>query len=239
MGRSKGLSRVGLSAGITLLAAAAPAATPSPITSCPYTISAPGSYAVVNNLVSSGTCITILANGVILDLQGHTITGNGTGHGIIDNQRGGDSTAPVQTDITIKNGVISHFGTGVATSGTEFATITEIIAQQNTFDGIDFGNSSTMTSTSSLQNGRDGIEVGGNSSVVDVQADRNGRHGFRTDAGNLSLTNVEASSNGGYGVNIFYNLTVFDSSFENNASGGILLTFCCAVVINSKVNNNQ
>jgi hypothetical protein len=59
--------------------AAKSAAAPTPISACPYTITAPGNYVVTGDLTARGTCIsfaTPLSN-VALDLQGHTITGNG------------------------------------------------------------------------------------------------------------------------------------------------------------------
>src|ERR1039458_3298480 len=47
----------------------------TPISSVPYTISAPGSYYLTGNLaVSSGTAITIAANQVTLDLNGFTLS---------------------------------------------------------------------------------------------------------------------------------------------------------------------
>ena len=43
-------------------------------------VSASGTYTVTKNLTATGTCITITAAAdVVIDLHGHTITGNGTG----------------------------------------------------------------------------------------------------------------------------------------------------------------
>jgi hypothetical protein len=55
------------------------------ISTCPITVSASGVYTVTKNLTATGTCITITAAAnVVIDLHGHTITGNGTGNGITD-----------------------------------------------------------------------------------------------------------------------------------------------------------
>src|ERR1017187_8409666 len=73
----------------------------TPISSVPYTISAPGSYYLTGNLaVSSGTAITITASQVTLDLNGFTLSSTEatpTGTGILL-EVGGNS------DITIRNG---------------------------------------------------------------------------------------------------------------------------------------
>jgi hypothetical protein len=61
----------------------------TPISSAPFTITAPGSYYLTTNLtVSSGNAITIATNGVTLDLGGFTIkstAASATGYGILIN----------------------------------------------------------------------------------------------------------------------------------------------------------
>ncbi len=64
------------------------------ISACPTTISTPGTYTVTKNLKATGTCITVATSAtpsgtlnnvdIVIDLHGHTITGNGTGSGITD-----------------------------------------------------------------------------------------------------------------------------------------------------------
>ncbi len=53
------------------------------ITSCPYTINSNGTYYLANNLVSSGDCIIVNAQNVVIDGQGYSITSSG--HGIFIN----------------------------------------------------------------------------------------------------------------------------------------------------------
>src|SRR5439155_17855189 len=67
-----------LFAGLALsFLAVQPAAAATDINNCPFVITAPGQYRVANDLVSAlpGSCITVLANDVHLNLVGHTITG--------------------------------------------------------------------------------------------------------------------------------------------------------------------
>jgi hypothetical protein len=82
------------------------------------TISQPGSYKLVQNLTftsSSGTCLTITANFVTLDLAGFTINkpnGQGPGNPTMAIAAGADTNG-----ITVRNGSISGFGAGVDLGG--------------------------------------------------------------------------------------------------------------------------
>src|SRR6185436_7417404 len=78
----------------------------------PYTINQPGCYCLAGNLttvLSSGNAITIDADNVYLDLDGHTI----------DNRGAGNSTAALgvyaynRANVTVRNGAIRGFYTGV------------------------------------------------------------------------------------------------------------------------------
>ena len=74
-----------------------------PISSLPFTISAPGSYYVTTNL-ASGLGISINASHVTLDLSGFTLSGAaGTPTSGID-------VSGTQTNITIRNGVLQGWG---------------------------------------------------------------------------------------------------------------------------------
>jgi hypothetical protein len=92
----------------------------TPISSVPFTISVPGSYYLTTNVnVTTGNAITIVTNGVTLDLNGFKISstaGSATGIGILLN--GG------LRNITIANGFIqggvTNNGSGVF-SGTGFS----------------------------------------------------------------------------------------------------------------------
>src|SRR2546421_1759954 len=55
----------------------------TPITQC-TTITQPGSYIVVQNLVAAGDCLVVAADFVSIHLAGSLLIGNGTGTGIRD-----------------------------------------------------------------------------------------------------------------------------------------------------------
>src|SRR5262245_30870071 len=81
-------------------------AQPTPISTCPFTITTSGNYVVTQNLIATGTCITIDADHVALDLNGRSIQGDGTGAGISDGGTGNNG-------IIIARGTIGNFLTGI------------------------------------------------------------------------------------------------------------------------------
>jgi hypothetical protein len=129
-----------------LLGSPAWAASPIPISACPFNITAPGNYAVTRNLTSVGTCITILVDGVAIDLQDHSITGNAVGIGI-------SSSGP---HVVIANGTIARFGSQGINAG-DGALVANMTVQDNTLDGVAAG---TVVDSVISGNGQDGISSG-------------------------------------------------------------------------------
>jgi len=79
--------------------------------------------------VIGGTAFIIGADGITLDLNGHTVTGDGTGRGV-DNSGGyilfGDPSVAGYDNVTIKNGVIDGFATGVFLVNVSGNTLSEL-----------------------------------------------------------------------------------------------------------------
>jgi hypothetical protein len=93
-------------------------AAPRSIDAC-TTITKPGSYALSDDIVyggpSTGTCVSVMVGKVSINLDGHTIS-NGNPPGF------GNQGAAIRSDndtehVTVRNGVISGFGNGVALGG--------------------------------------------------------------------------------------------------------------------------
>ena len=85
------------------------------ITSVPFTITKSGTYTFDKNLTLSGNslyAITINASNVLIDLSGFTLK-NGTG------TNGGILTTTATTNVTIQDGTISGFTTGVGLQGSQ------------------------------------------------------------------------------------------------------------------------
>ena len=80
------------------------------------TIDQPGSYIVVRNLKASGDCLVITADGVTVDLNGFTLTGEGSGTAIKGPEVPPRTLAAIRT--TVRNGHITHFARATDLSGT-------------------------------------------------------------------------------------------------------------------------
>ncbi len=89
------------------------------ITSLPYTISSPGVYILTQDFLdlnlASGSAIEITSSDVVLDLNGHTISNTTAGAGTIAD----GVLATDQSNVTVRNGTIQGFMTGVALTASD------------------------------------------------------------------------------------------------------------------------
>ena len=117
----------------------------TPIRALPFTISTPGTYVLKSNLTYAGNgnnfnqgAITINAAGgtVILELKGFTITNAGNN----DPTTGGSFTSGISIQsfpggtppvVTIRNGTITNFATGIYDVGASDITINRVVFNQN------------------------------------------------------------------------------------------------------------
>ena len=207
------------------------AASPTPISSCPYSITTPGNYVVTTNLTSSGSCITITVDDVSIDLQGHSITGTAGGFGI-----GGNNNE------VITNGTVTKFAIGLNLPG-YFNTVSGMTVEQNSGSpgqGILLGYGSTVTDTSVSGNTAMGIQ--GNTIMVNNSSvDNNDDLGIS--GNNLVVINSEVNNNGIGGIDIFTNENetgyVAGVSAKNNGGAGISIHgYGSGQVIDSNVTGN-
>jgi Right handed beta helix region len=236
-------SRLGVVAlimlGMGALAASAWAAAPTPIASCPYTISNSGNYAVTKDLSSTGTCITIGNPGnpvynMAIDLQGHSITGNGSGFGIAEG-------TPSNQRIIVVNGTLKRFGVGINMPSTQYLTVSMMDVVQNSGDGIDAaGQYATVVETQATNNGVDGVHMSGpNAKIINCQANNNGQNGIYVGDQNAMVIDSIADNNmnnGMYFPEVF--ATVVNSTARNNGYGGIFLDNYLESAINNVANKN-
>lgn len=152
-----------------------------PISSLPFTISAPGSYYLTGSLIAAGGGIDIALSGgpggVTLDLMGFTMDGGGTGdHGIeiINGQ-----------NITIKNGTIVNFGNhGIYSFNSPYVTVIDIKAMGNSIGGIILERENNHVERCAAGfNGQGGIAVGDKSKVINNTTSFNNFHGIQTGMG--------------------------------------------------------
>jgi hypothetical protein len=242
------------------IAAASVGAAQTSISACPYNITAPGNYVVARNLAASGTCISfsVPVSNIILDLQGHSITGNGTGYGIVCLPNANDRC----DHVIIANGTVASFSGGIALYG-NFNTIFQVTSKDNVATNINSGTGMLLSGDwgnlviESLSTGNAEIGIasagGGFSTLVSgSRADNNGLDGIR---GTGMVSDSEADNNAGRGISapivtestarrnalegIFADNTnytsVVNSTSSDNTGDGI---FSAGAVINSTANNN-
>lgn len=53
------------------------------VSACGTLSTAGETYQLTQDITSAGTCFTIGANNITLDCVGHSVTGNGTGYGVL------------------------------------------------------------------------------------------------------------------------------------------------------------
>ena len=110
------------------------------------------SYTLISDVNAQGDCFSINTNGIVLDCNGHTITGNGTGYGI--RNYGGIYVA-------IKNCKINNFTNGVNLVFSQISTIQNITVSNNTRGFLIEGNSqSNYISNSTANNNYYGVYLG-------------------------------------------------------------------------------
>jgi Right handed beta helix region len=174
------------------MAGTAWAAAPTPISVCPYTITAPGNYMLAKNLTSPGSCIAIQAANVAIDLQGHTITGNGTGSGI---------TAAQFDNLVIANGTVQNFSLAILVNLSRSVTISRMTIQKNAGTGIALF-SATVFGSKIDDNAGIGIHINGDepSAILNSEVSRNGGEGIVTLSGPTIVVNSEVSDNALTGI---------------------------------------
>ena len=197
----------------------------TPISSAPYTISAPGSYYLTTNLtVATGDAITIATNGVTLDLNGFTIAStaaSATGYGIRLNSG--------SRDLAIFNGHIvggvtnngsgvysgSGFGYGIYYSGNPPANVlvSRVSVSGCLYHGIylSTGNSTVVENCTARTVGGYGIyastikscsaaDCGGIAIAGDEVSDSRGQSAGSDGIDVTTALNCYGSSSSGYGL---------------------------------------
>jgi parallel beta-helix repeat protein len=189
------------------------------ITTCGTLSQSNATYTLQNSISNQvGTCFTIQANNVTLDLNGYTIDGDDVGidFGI---------TSSGRNFSTIKNGTITDFREGIyLLSGSNNNTVIDITANSNTDLGVYLFTSS-------------------NNTLVNIIANSNANSGIylQSNSNNNVLTNITTSSNTNYGVlligtsnnNVLTNITA-----NSNNRGVYLTTSSNNTFINITANSN-
>lgn len=175
-----------------------------PTGSATFDITQKGSYRLVSDVTMAleVPCISITANDVTLDLNGHVIEGNGADLGA-----NGISGATAER-VTIHNGTVRGFSlAGIAVA--HFASIHDVLVQDNGGDGISAGDHAIIRNCRVEDGGKNGncagIRVTLNSLVLDCIVT------------GLIPSTVNASS---YGISISSGSRVENNSCTGNTGSG-------------------
>jgi hypothetical protein len=194
---------------------------------------------LTTDLDCAGPGLVIGADGVRIDLGGHTLTGPGEGSGIDNNGR--------FDGVTIRNGTIRGFLHGIDLLETDHGRLTHVvltgngvgasiarsvgmevdhvIVDANRFDGLSltFSEQTTIRRSEFTRNGVSGVnELASRDTVYDraVAAD-NALHGITiSQTEGITITRTDASDNGGDGLNLGF--WAFGAALDANRTNGNL-----------------
>jgi parallel beta-helix repeat protein len=163
--KSGSSSAIAAVAGLVVMVwGARPAAALTNVSTTPFNLNIPGeTYVLTTNLNASGTALTITANNVVLNLNGKTITGRGTGFGIVVGNAAGVRV--------IGPGIVQGFAIGVGFIGTSLSLVQDVEVR-DTAAGIVLSSGATDDTVQRVQS-HDNDLVGIWVAFIDESADRN------------------------------------------------------------------
>ena len=202
----------------------------TPISSLPFTITTSGSYYLTTNLTAASNGITISTNNVTLDLNGFALVGlPASGKGI---------SFTAQTNVTVRNGVVSGWGSGgvyAALSDARNLVFERLVVSGCGGSGILCGGQGTLRNCVVSLNGSIGIALYGGE-ITDCEASYNGSGGIS--AIHCIVRNCRAANNGTDGIYIAPG-TVLGCLAENNGFSGIYVDAPGSTAIgNTCIGNN-
>jgi len=130
------------------------------ITSVPTTITKAGVYCLKADLSfssTSGNAVTVASDDVTIDLGAHTLDNLGSG-----TQTTGVGTSGSRSNITVQNGTVSGFGTGVKLAGS--GALVENIRAASNSAGIDVSGTGAIVRNNQIVSSYVGIVMTGNGS---------------------------------------------------------------------------
>jgi hypothetical protein len=164
------------------------------ISSLPFSITAPGSYYLAQNLgVSNSSAITISVDNVSLDLNGFTLSGSGS-------SQSGIIVSGSHWHIRVSNGSIRGFGAnGLDLSNVVPGEISSIVASSNGGIGISVGDTVTVRDCAFRENNNDNFRGGAHLTFSHCTAVLSTTgHGFNVGS-NCVFTDCVSNSNALYG----------------------------------------
>lgn len=200
-----------------------------------FKITQPGSYYLTGNITANGKHgIEIAAGNLTIDLNGHTIAGNGQG-----GFSGIAQTAPALRSVRIRNGTVTAFGgAGIdlheltVANRVRGGAIEGVIAYNNLGHGVAVGDGFTIRDCITDGNSGAGFVAGDDFNIAASAARANVGAGFNL-GGAGTIRGCTASGNN-IGFTVQANATFQDCTAESNGGNGFVtgsgssLTNCTA-----------
>ncbi|MFM9957450.1 MAG: right-handed parallel beta-helix repeat-containing protein, partial [Phycisphaerales bacterium] len=195
-----------------------------------FRIAAPGSYYLTGNIsgVANKHGIELASGGIILDLNGFSITGNGSGSGNFDGITHAFST--LSSGVTIRNGAVTGWGRSGINLNTPLITgcvIDGVHATLNSGNGITAPADSVLSRCTASRNTLAGFSTSNGVTFDACTASANSAGGFVTGSGSIFRGCSARSNTGdGFAANIgctFENCT----ATTNDAQYGFDVTTAC------------
>lgn len=186
-----------------------------------YRITARGSYYLTENIfgVANKHGIEIAAGGVVLDLNGFTITGNGIGSGNFDGITGSFSTNT--SGITVRNGTVfgwGRSGVNLSVSVLTGCVIEGVHATLNSGIGISVPQDSTVSRCTASRNTGVGFFSANSTTFEACTSSENNSGGFTANSGTI-FRGCEARSNVGNGFSAGGSGSTFESCTSTGNTG--------------------
>jgi hypothetical protein len=162
---------------------------------------------------SGGTALTVAGAGVVVNLNGHLIGGDGTGIGI---QVTGRSDS-------VQNGLLTEFNEGLDVTGAN-DTVSTVRATYNNGPGFfDEGRGTKLTNDFVAFSASDGVvSVGADGVYTGVHAVNSGNNGMILEGSDASVTAMIANGNDDNGIDdLGYGTTLTRNVADFNGNAGI------------------
>lgn len=203
-----------------------------PISALPFTITAPGSYYLTDELtgVNNQHGILIETNDVTLDLNGFTLLG-------VSGSLSGIACLAPQRNLRVMNGTIRQWGNhGIDAATTVNSRFERLNLSANGSHGLQTGTHATVHSCLATDNAQNGFHAGPQSIVRDCLSSANLGHGIAVDTGG-NVIDCTAHDNLADGVSAADGSRIRSSLFRDNGQHGLSGTTHVAVADCTAQNN--
>jgi parallel beta-helix repeat protein len=171
------------------------------------------------DLICAGTALKVAADGITVDLNGHSLRGTGSGFGIDLSGR---------SDVSVVNGTIKNFADGIEISHADTSSMEGLTVTGN-FNGVYADFSHGLSIHDNVISGNDNVGIvlffaATSAKVVDNRVSKNGSDGIylgsANDAGYYRGNRV--NDNGGFGFQSHQSTsTLVENTFSGNGLGGV------------------